>query len=44
MLDHQLALDAGCNDVLRKPVSSETYERIINGGQTRRKLRDPRLG
>jgi len=40
MLDHQLALDAGCNDVLRKPVSAETYERIINGGLTRRKLRE----
>jgi len=40
MLDHQLALDAGCDDVLRKPVSPETYERIINGGLTRRKLRE----
>ena len=40
MLDHQLALDAGCDDVLRKPVSPATYERIINGGLTRRKLRE----
>lgn len=40
MLDHQLALDAGCDDVLRKPVSPETYERLIAGGMCRRKLRD----
>ncbi|HXU41166.1 MAG TPA: response regulator [Burkholderiales bacterium] len=40
MLDHQLALDAGCDDVLLKPVSPETFERIIAGGLSRRKLRD----
>jgi len=40
MLDHQLALDAGCDDVLRKPVSPETFERLIAGGMTRRKLRE----
>ena len=40
MLDHQLALDAGCDDVLRKPVSPETYERLIAGGMYRRKLRE----
>jgi len=40
MLDHQLALDAGCDDVLRKPVSPETFERLINGGMNRRKLRE----
>ena len=40
MLDHQLALDAGCDDVLRKPVSAETYERLIAGGMYRRKLRE----
>ena len=40
MLDHQLALDAGCDDVLRKPVSPETYERLIAGGMCRRKLRE----
>ena len=40
MLDLQLALDAGCDDVLRKPVSSETFERLINGGMSRRKLRE----
>lgn len=39
MLDHQMALDAGCDDVLRKPVSPETYERLIAGGMCRRKLR-----
>ena len=27
MLDLQLALDAGCDDVLRKPVSPKTFER-----------------
>ena len=40
MLDHQLALDAGCDDVLRKPVSPETYERLIAGGMCRRRLRE----
>ena len=40
MLDYQLALEAGCDDVLRKPVSPETYERLIAGGMHRRKLRD----
>jgi len=40
MLDHQLALDAGCEDVLRKPVSPATYERLIAGGMSRRKLRE----
>ena len=40
MLDHQLALDAGCDDVLRKPVSADTFERLIAGGISRRKLRD----
>ncbi|MEA3191747.1 MAG: two-component system, OmpR family, response regulator [Betaproteobacteria bacterium] len=40
MFDLQLALDAGCDDVLRKPVSSETFERLIAGGMHRRKLRD----
>lgn len=40
MMDHQLALDAGCDDVLRKPVSTETYQRLIAGGMHRRKLRE----
>jgi CheY-like chemotaxis protein len=40
VLDHQLALDAGCDDVLRKPVSPETFERLITGGLSRRKLRE----
>ena len=40
MLDHQLALDAGCADVLRKPVLPATYERLIAGGMNRRKLRE----
>jgi two-component system alkaline phosphatase synthesis response regulator PhoP len=40
MLDHQLALDAGCDDVLRKPVSPDTFQRLIAGGMTRRKLRE----
>jgi CheY-like chemotaxis protein len=40
MLDHQLALDAGCDDVLRKPVAPEIYERLINGGMCRQKLRE----
>ena len=40
MLDHQLALDAGCDDVLRKPVLPDTFERLINGGLSRRKLRE----
>ena len=40
MIDHQLALDAGCDDVLRQPVSAATYERLIAGGMCRRKLRE----
>jgi len=40
MLDHQLALDAGCDDVLRKPISPEVYERLIAGGMHRRRLRE----
>ena len=40
MLDHQLALDAGCDDVLRKPVSAAVYERLASGGMHRRKLRE----
>lgn len=40
MIDHQLALDAGCDDVLRKPVPPETFERLIAGGTTRRELRE----
>ena len=40
MIDHQIALDAGCDDVLRKPLSPETYERLIAGGASRRKLRE----
>jgi len=40
MIDHQLALDAGCDDVLKKPVSPATYERLIAGGANRRKLRE----
>lgn len=40
MIDHQLALDAGCTDVLRKPVSAATFERLVAGGLSRRKLRD----
>jgi two-component system, OmpR family, alkaline phosphatase synthesis response regulator PhoP len=40
MIDHQLALDAGCTDVLQKPVSPATYERLIAGGMSRRKLRE----
>ena len=40
MIDHQIALDAGCDDVLRKPVSAETFERLIGGGAGRRKLRE----
>ncbi len=40
MMDHQIALDAGCDDVLRKPVSVGTYERLIAGGMCRRKLRE----
>src|SRR5436190_5122680 len=39
VLDLHLALDAGCNDVLRKPVLPDTYERLITGGLSRRKLR-----
>lgn len=40
MMDLQLALDAGCDDVLRKPVSAATYERLALGGMHRRKLRE----
>lgn len=40
MIDHQNALDAGCSDVLRKPVSPATFERLINGGMNRKELRD----
>jgi len=40
MIDHQLAIDAGCDDVLRKPVSPATYERLVAGGMSRRKLRE----
>jgi CheY-like chemotaxis protein len=40
MLDHQMALDAGCNDVLRKPITPQTFERLIAGGMSRKKLRD----
>ena len=40
MINYQLALDAGCTDVLRKPVSAATFERLIAGGMSRRKLRD----
>ena len=40
MIDLQRALDAGCTDVLRKPVSPETFERLISGGMSRRALRD----
>ena len=40
MIDLQRALDAGCTDVLRKPVSSATFERLISGGMSRRTLRD----
>ena len=40
MLDHQLALEGGCDDVLRKPLSPQTYERLIAGGMHRRKLRE----
>lgn len=40
MTDHQLVLDAGCTDVLRKPIAPEVYERLIAGGATRRKLRE----
>ena len=40
MLDYQRAIDAGCDDVLRKPVSPETFERLISGGMSRRKLRE----
>ena len=39
MMDHQLALDAGCDDVLRKPVPAAAYERLASGGMHRRKLR-----
>ena len=40
MMDLQLALDAGCDDVLRKPVPPQVYERLIAGGANRRKLRE----
>lgn len=40
MFDLQLALDAGCDDVLRKPVPLRVYERLLAGGASRRKLRD----
>ena len=40
LIDHQRALDAGCDDVLRKPVAPAVFERLINGGLSRRKLRD----
>jgi CheY-like chemotaxis protein len=40
MIDHQLALDAGCDDVLRKPVPPDTFERLIAGGMSRHALRD----
>lgn len=40
MLDLQLALDAGCDDVLRKPVPPQVYERLIAGGQSRKKIRE----
>jgi hypothetical protein len=39
MMDLQVALDAGCDDVLRKPIAPCVYERILAGGATRRKLR-----
>lgn len=40
MIDLQKALDAGCTDVLRKPVSPATFERLVSGGMSRRALRD----
>jgi CheY-like chemotaxis protein len=40
MIDYQRAIDAGCDDVLRKPVSPATFERLISGGMNRRKLRE----
>lgn len=40
MMDHQRALDAGCTDVLRKPVSAATFERLIDGGMSREQLRE----
>lgn len=40
MVDLQKALDAGCDDVLRKPVSADTFERLIEGGMCRKTLRD----
>lgn len=40
MIDLQMALDAGCDDVLRKPVTAATFERLIEGGMTRKQLRD----
>ena len=40
MIDHQMALDAGCDDVLRKPVAPSVYERLLAGDLSRRKLRE----
>lgn len=40
MIDHQMAVDAGCDDVLLKPVAPAVYERLIGGGLSRRKLRE----
>ena len=40
IIDHQLAIDAGCDDAMRKPVSTATYERLVAGGMNRRKLRE----
>lgn len=40
MMDLQKALDAGCEDVLRKPVPPAVFERLIAGGMSRKQLRD----
>ena len=40
MMDLQMAMEAGCDDVLRKPVSADTFERLISGGMSRKQLRD----
>jgi two-component system alkaline phosphatase synthesis response regulator PhoP len=40
MIDHQMALDAGCDDVLLKPIATRVYERLLANGFSRRKLRD----